>query len=309
MGLVGILLSSITAMGPKWGGDTLTLLRPEDFVRNPWRWIETLHETGANLTAGPDFGYRMAAKTGLRKDSIDLSRLECCIVGAELVRAATLNAFEAAFSPAGFRSTSFCPAYGMAEAGVAVAMVPPFENWTSSTVDRDGQSRTLVSCGPVLAGYECSFEPGDSGDEILVRGPSIAEVYANGQPAVDGQGFFHTRDQGYIENGELYVEGRLDDVLVVRGRNLSAPHLEQAISDAGACDDGAAVVLQDSSGDLVIVLESRGKSGAGTAKTATSAVLAHSGVRAVRVEVLAKGELPRTTSGKPRRQEMRRMFL
>jgi acyl-CoA synthetase (AMP-forming)/AMP-acid ligase II len=314
MGLIGMFLGSLAAAGDRWTrGTDLVLMTPQGFLRDPGRWLSACDEFGATMTAAPNYGFDMACRK--RKRVHDLSRLRVCIAGGEPVRAASLERFASAFEDAGFNPMAFSPAYGMAEAVLAVAGTRTDDHWRSceltpaepSVLGAAIDTHQIVSSGAPLDGYELRIEGADVG-EILVRGPSLADAYADGTVLADHDGWFHTRDLGALRDGELYVIGRTDDVLFVAGRNVYAQEIEAHASEVSGVRDGRVVAVPEDGGvTLVAECEPRISDEASTRRLAEELrqrVLARLGVAPRRVLLAPRGALPMTSSGKIRRKPL-----
>jgi acyl-CoA synthetase (AMP-forming)/AMP-acid ligase II len=305
MGLVGMALTSLAAGGPRWvNGGSLVLMRPEDFLASPASWMAACSRHGATITAGPDFAYATAART-LAGRPLDLSRLRAAIVGSEPVRAETLERFTRAASPHGFETTAFCPAYGLAEVGVAATMVPPSCEWT---VDTTGD-RPLVGCGPPIPGMEVTID--DSG-RIGLRGGSVAEQYSDGSPITETDGVHRTNDLGFLSSDDLYVAGRADDVIVVAGQKHHAWQLQDQLTSAltGRARDGGIAVAQVDAGYAVVAEVQPGAvpDAPGISRTIRAEATGHWGAGPHRIALTPPGAIPKTTSGKIRRQELIRLL-
>lgn len=310
MGLIGMLLTSLAAAHPsRVGGGRVGLLKPTTFVRSPWRWLRACSELGATVTAAPDFALRIAAAASARTGSVDLTRIRSCIVGAEQVRASTLREFEQAFDPAGLSQRAVCPAYGLAEAGVGVSIDTPEERWTSETFDpdalahgelvRSSEGRELVSVGAALDGIDLRIDGPGSIGEICVNGPSISKGYLGSD---ERTGPLATRDQGFIERDMLTVIGRTDDVVIVAGRNIWLEDVDSAIDGAGVARPGRVAAATDADGRLIAAIEHDGTTSAAAALPRVARAIAHrTGVRPEVFVVFERNQLPRTSSGKPRR--------
>jgi len=318
MGLIGMALSSLCGTGPRWacGGDVV-LIKPEWFLRRPESWLEACASFGATITASPDFGFMQAVRRGHTAGITDLSRLRVCITGAEPVRAATLRAFTDAFAPAGFDGTAFCPAYGLAEAGLAVTMTPPSRHWQSIMVEGDqvGEGAQvppagveLVSAGPPLPGYAVEIADGpEPARRLRISGPSLFDGYLTRgaaqdgpQPAHEGATWFETNDAAFVHDGELYVAGRIDDVVVLAGRNLYLTDIEAAACATGAAPRDRVQAIPSGDG-FSVVAERVGPDYDVTAQALRRAVVAAVGLSPSEVLIVKRGGLPRTPSGKPRR--------
>ena len=224
-------------------------------------------ETGATTTAAPDFGYALAARTIGTAESLDLGRLRTCICGGEVVRWSTLKRFAEACAAAGFRPRAFCPAYGLAEATLAVTMVRPEQDVTVRNADaaaladgewRDmsaGQGQSVVS-RRLLAWHGLPYRGGklragsDRGD-----GPLHAFRVRVAGPQLDSGGWLRTGDLGIFIDGELYPTGRYDDWIIVAGRNVDAMQLEGSIGGKGGIRYGGAAAVEDGDGGFAVVAE------------------------------------------------------
>jgi acyl-CoA synthetase (AMP-forming)/AMP-acid ligase II len=306
MGLIGVLFTSLIGAGADDREVDLILMTPETFIWRPEVWLNACSRFGATMSAAPDFGLRRATSAVARCDALDLRHMRAIITGAEPVRASTLSGFAETFAPAGLRSTALSPAYGMAEAGLAVTMVRPDEHWNLRRQDMEGQApRVVVGCGRPLTGYGVRVHPGPHGvGEIVVYGPSLASEYLDGSSVADADGCWLTGDIGFLDGDELYVVGRADDMVVVRGRNIHVIDVGEALAGVQAVRHDRVVVAADEELGFVVAAEVRRKN-LGTAPTlaaARRAIMARVGVSPDLLALLPPGALPVTTSGKPRRQ-------
>jgi acyl-CoA synthetase (AMP-forming)/AMP-acid ligase II len=308
MGLIGMFLCSLAGAGDEWsrGGD-LVLMSPRSFLRNPANWLAACETFGATLTAAPNYGYEMAARA--RGAVRDLSRLRVCIAGAEPIRTSSLERFTRAFRGSGFDPVAFCPAYGMAEAALAVTGTHPDVHWHATELDGalDGAPAQVVSSGTPLPGYEVRVDGAGVG-EILVRGPSVASSYSDGTPLTDVDGWFHTRDLGIVRGGELYVLGRTDDVFYAAGRNIYAIDVEAYANEVNGVRDGRVVAVPED-GALTLVAECEPAfcdhvSANRLARELRQHIVSRLGVAPRRVLLASRGTLPITSSGKVRRRPL-----
>ena len=204
MGLIGQLLSPLAAGAPRFGHHSLTLMKPETFMANPRSWLRTCSETAATITVAPNFALELAVRTSRRIGSLDLSRLRSVIVGSESVRPDTLEQFAEAFAPTGFRPLAFCPAYGLAEATLAVTIVRPDEPWRAiprpdHTASGDS-SRPLVSTGSPVAGVDVRVTAADgTAGTIEFRSPSQLSRYIGAELQLTDDGYFVTGDIGVMQ--------------------------------------------------------------------------------------------------------------
>lgn len=307
MGLIGMLFAPLAAGRPGYvNGGRLGLMKPESFIRRPDRWLKACSELHATITAAPDFAFHLAAEVARGSAAVDLSSLRVCITGGEQIRADTLRAFAATFEAAGFDSLAFCPAYGLAEAALAVTLVPPESHWSSLLTDDvltpavpDSPATELVGSGPRLPGYEARIDGDRTYGRVLIAGPSVSRRYLGENPR---NGPFQTEDLGFYVDDELYVVGRLDDVAIVAGRNLALADVDCAASSTGLVKPGRAVSAYQPELGLVVAVElSVSGDAQAAARDVSRTVAARTGVRPKVVSVVAPRTVPRTSSGKPRR--------
>lgn len=317
MGLIGMFLGGLASAADQWarGGD-FVLMTPQSFMRNPSGWLAACSEFGATITAAPNYAFERA---GRRRGQVHhLERLRTCIAGGEPIRTSALERFADTFRDCGFDSTALCPAYGMAEAALAVTGMPRTGvHWHAAgleslvpdpeaTVGCAGDLQ-IVSCGPPLPGYEVRID-GEGVGEILVRGPSIADSYADGTRLPDAEGWFHTHDLGVLRHGELYVIGRTDDVFQVAGRNVYALDVEAYAGEVNGVRAGRVVAVPEG-GALTLVAEcesafSDQASAARLAQALKDQIVTCVGVAPQRVLLIRGSTMPLTASGKIRRKPL-----
>jgi acyl-CoA synthetase (AMP-forming)/AMP-acid ligase II len=323
MGLVGMLLSSWTAMRPATlGQGNLCLIRPEYFLRDPGSWLRICSEIGATTTAAPDFGYALAARTIGTAKRLDLSRLRTCICGGEVVRSSTLERFAEASAAAGFRALAFCPAYGLAEATLAVAMVRPEQNATVRYADASaladgewhdvpaGQGQAVVSGGTCLPGMHCRIAGESSGlGAIEVTGRSMFSGYVGAGPPFRPGEWFRTGDLGILIDGQLYLAGRYDDRIIVAGRNVDATQIEGSISGKCGIRHGGAAAVEDGDGGFAVVAETAEiRDARQIADGVRDMLVRASGFGPSAVILVPLGALPKTPSGKLQRYRVRSLL-
>ena len=346
MGLIGAVLH------PVYVGGSCVLMSPAAFLQQPARWLRAIAGHGATISGAPDFAYDICvrqigeeAKTGL-----DLSCWEVAFNGAEPVRAETLMRFAHAFERWGFNRDAFYPCYGLAEATLFVtggaargAQVRAFDadalerHRVTRALDSEGRGRrrrTLVSCGRewdtqrlLIVNPETSRPVGpDDVGEVWVRGPSVAGGYWNRPEdttavfggclagTTDGP-FLRTGDLGFLHDGQLFLTGRLKDLVIVRGRNHAPQDLEHTVarSHTALHPDGGAVFSAEVDGlERLVVVHEVVRSASPTASIFESVCEALAGEHEVRPDVIVlirKGTLPRTSSGKVRRAQCREAFV
>ncbi|URN12825.1 fatty acyl-AMP ligase [Streptomyces radiopugnans] len=343
MGLVGQLLH------PLWLGGTAVLLTPAAFVKRPVRWLEAISRYGVRVSGAPDFAYDLCLRriTDEQLAGLDLSGWETAVTGGEPVCAETLRAFAERFAPAGLRPEALTPCYGLAEATLLatgavrgpggepariVADAAALERHELRAPAPGAARRTLVSCGPAADGELRVVEP-ESGEvlpegrigEIWLRGPGVARGYwgrpaetalAFGGRTADGDGgHLRTGDLGTVVNGELYVTGRLKDMIVVAGRNLYPQDLERTVQRVSSLFGAATAFAVPGERDrIVVVQELRARGRYDIDLAALTAAVGNRlteefEVRPGGVLLVRPGTVRRTTSGKVERAAMRGLFL
>jgi acyl-CoA synthetase (AMP-forming)/AMP-acid ligase II len=326
----------------------LVLMSPEAFLKRPARWLEAISRHRGRTCGGPNFAYDLCVRRVTEEElaRLDLKSWEVAFCGAEPVRESTFQRFSERFAPSGFRPTSFYPCYGLAEATLFVAgsqrgSLPKSTTVRASALERgevvscsagDADARTLVSCGKPSSTEEvrivdpASATPLGEGavGEIWVRGPAIASGYWGreeeslatfGAHLATGAGpFLRTGDMGFLREGELYVAGRLKDVIIIAGRNLYPQDLEAGVEAAvsairkGCC--AAFSVEQGGEERLVIVAEQMGTEPQADVVRAIKRTIAEQHqVGAYAVVLLEKGTIPKTSSGKLERYACRNIYL
>jgi fatty-acyl-CoA synthase len=311
MGLIGMLLASLAAADDTWtAGAEIVLIDPEAFLRRPTIWMEAISHWQGTFTAAPDFGYRLAVTRHAGGD-LNLTTLRHAIIGGEVVRAPTLRSFDEAFRPAGLVPSVFAPAYGMAELGLAATMTGPDEVWRSTDLAAgDAPARTLVSSGRPLGGYTIDVDEDTA--RLTVVAPAAGRDGLTGAPlAPDGR--LLTGDTGFVTpDGWVYVTGRLDDIIVVNGRNISALDIEAAVSAVPSVRAGRVAAVNLESGEWVIAaeLQAVGSDGGaqGIQRDVRGAAVGAVNAAPDDIALLPPGSLPMTSSGKLQRTEVRRRW-
>jgi acyl-CoA synthetase (AMP-forming)/AMP-acid ligase II len=302
MGLIGGLIAT-------WGGSgrapyTYICISPELFLARPMIWLEMCSARGATITAAPTFAYQIMARHLPRATALNLSNVRAAIVGAEPIGVRTLQAFASAAVGHGLREEALCPAYGLAEATVAVSMVPPEDAWTARSVSVDGRSDDYVSCGRVLDCVELAAPTlGDGAGPIRIRGPAVCSGYLPFREA-PADGWLDTGDLGALANGELFVTGRSDDLLCIAGRNIFAWELERVASTVSHIRVGDCAVVPDGDGRYAVLFESRREGEVDFAETLIELrrrLAMAGGVGPSAVGCLQRGTLSKTASGKIQR--------
>jgi acyl-CoA synthetase (AMP-forming)/AMP-acid ligase II len=258
MGLIGGLIQ------PLYGGFPVTLMSPLDFLQRPLRWLQAISRYKGTHSGGPNFAYDLCVRkiTPDQRATLDLSSWELAFSGAEPVRHETLKRFATAFEPCGFRWEAFYPCYGLAEATLVVSgglkvSLPILYTVQEAALEHNEAvkapvghevARTLVGCGQTLGDQKIvivdpeSFTqcPPDRVGETWVSGPSIAQGYWNRPQETEhtfqayladtGEGpFLRTGDLGFLKDGELFITGRLKDLIIIDGRNHYPQDIELTV--------------------------------------------------------------------------------
>lgn len=342
MGLLGGILQPLVL-----GAET-ALMSPQAFLQRPLRFLEAITRFRATTCGGPTFAYDLLARRvpDSAKAALDLSCWEVAFCGAEPVRAETLDAFAAAFAGCGFRREAFLPCYGLAEATLLVTSSAPRRGPRALVLDPEAlergsaappspgrQGRRFVSCGAPAEGVTlrvvdpetAAVCPGDRVGELWIRGPAVARGYWSDAEATraafdarsaDGEGpYLRSGDLGVVRDGELFVTGRLKDLILIRGRNLYPQDLEATLERSHpAVRPGRTVAfgIRDGEERLVVACEVQRRSQEPPERlveTLRRAVAETHGVLPEDVVLLQPGALPRTSSGKPRRAICRALYL
>jgi len=345
MGLIGCLLTPLFAPMP------VTLLSPTAFLRDPIRWLQWISRQGATISGGPNFAYDLCARkfTADRVGDLDLSTWNVAFNGAEPLRAETLVRFAEIFAPYGFHADSFMPCYGLAESTLMVSTASMGRGFVASTYDAQGiaegiarrpqpgaLSRTLVASGVPATGQTLAIVDVERGvplgprhiGEVWLSGPSVAAGYWGTSEATtevfgarltkgDGSTYLRTGDLGFMDDGQLYIAGRVKDVIICAGLNHHPQDLEHSIDACHAAirpGSGVAVsVLDDASERLLVVQEVRNEPDADTSREICAAIrkaIAEEHNVAVHdIALVPPGSVLKTTSGKLRRSATRDALL
>jgi fatty-acyl-CoA synthase len=326
MGLFGCLVLSAY-----WNGVPQVLSTPERFVLNPICWLEDCARFGATLACGPDFALSLVSRLGRHREMRDLC-LRAVVLGGEPNQLPTLRRARAAAALSELSCGVLVPAYGLAEATLAVTMTPLGQGPTVVWADRDALAsgrvelhdpgtdaedrlRPVVAAGVPLPGVEVSAGARGMVGQISIRSPSLASRYL-GEPGGAPSGFAEdgllTSDRGFVHEGKLFPVGRSDDLLFVAGRNVYASDIELAVAARGLASPGrvAVVAVESSDGSrLVVVLEpSDSHHDLKVLAMELAAVAREMAGAAVRDFVfLPPGGFPRTPSGKLQRFRCREL--
>ncbi len=336
MGLVGGILQ------PLFTGYPATLISHLFFLQRPIRWLQAISRFQATTSGGPNFAYDLCTRRirPEQRQLLDLSSWEVAFNGAEPVYHKTLEEFADYFAPCGFRREAILPCYGLAEATLLVAggpkgRIPVIQNLVNSglernqvfiTAEKNTGTRTLVSCGKsidehlikIVNAETLSLCPDDQIGEIWVSGPSVADGYWNkpletklifdARLSNSNEGpFLRTGDLGFLHEGELYITGRLKNLIISDGKNHHAHDLERTVERCHSAIRlaGCAVFsIIDSDNERIIVnaeIEQKHKvNGEEVIKSIRQAVATHHELHIHDVRLMNPGDIPRTTSGKIR---------
>ncbi len=330
MGLIGFVLATILH-------DLKTVLIPtESFARRPGMWMQAMHDYKATITFAPNFAYGLAAKRTRDKDleTMDLSAVRIAGCGAEPINPEVMRTFADRFAPAGFRAEALMPAYGMAEATLAISFHPRMTPLVTDRVDsaalqagraepaEPGQdSVELISCGYAFPEHEVRIVDADGNTlaerlvgEIATRGPSVtSRYYENEQASGEAfrNGWLHTGDQGYMAGDRVYVCGRIKDLIIIRGANHYPQDIEWAVSTVeGVRRDNviAFSVMRDGEETLIVAAEGNSSDAAELRKTIAARVMETNSLAVGHVAVVKVGSLPKTSSGKVQRRRTKQLF-
>jgi len=338
MGLVGCVLSPLASQV------SVDYQKTEDFARRPLAWLDMISRNpGTTVSYSPTFGYdicarRMSSQTRA-EDRFDLSRWRIAGNGADMIRPDVMQAFVDAFADAGFQASAFCPSYGLAEATLAVSLMPPGEGIRLELVeeselsgdgpgggDRPRRYRAIVNCGKAVTGMEIAIRgpdgatlPDRSIGRVFVRGSSVMHSYFRDPEStaacLTGDGWLDTGDMGYLSGGYIFIVGRAKDMIIINGRNHWPQDIEWAVEQLPGFKSGdiAAFAITGPSGEetpAVLVhcrVSDPGERGR-LRDDIRERVRAITGITPV-VELVPPRSLPRTSSGKLSRTKARNLYL
>jgi 8-amino-7-oxononanoate synthase len=346
MGLVGGVLYNV------FFGRPCVLMSPLAFLQKPVRWLQAITRYQASISGGPNFAYDLCTQkiTDDQLQGLDLSTWDVAFNGAEPIRSHTLEQFHEKFAPVGFRREAMYPCYGMAETTLIVTggkkQQPPVEREflgkaldshriVPAAADDDADKRTLIGCGQVLPDGDVRIVdsvnyrqlPEDRVGEIWVDSPSVAVGYWNKAGATEetfrakladrtSGTYLRTGDLGFLHNGELFVTGRLKDLIIVRGVNRYPQDIELTVEQAnsklqpGAV--GAFAVDMHGRERLIIVSEverTRHKDWTDVIQAIRRRVTAEHELPPDGIVLVRFGSIPKTSSGKIQRHACRSGFL
>ena len=335
MGLIGTWLNALFHAIP------LTLMSPLEFLARPERWLWAIHSQRATLSAAPNFAYELCVRK-IRDEAIeglDLSSWRVASNGSEPVSAATLDRFAKRFERYGLRREALMPVYGLAECAVALCFPPvnraplvdvvereafASERRAVSTTTNEGSALKFVSVGHALPEHEVRIldeheheVPERVVGRLVFRGPSCMSGYYHNQEAtarvMSPDGWIDSGDLAYRSGAELFITGRVKDVIMKGGRNLVAQEVEEVVGSIDGIRKGCVAafgVADETTGTerVVVLAESRAESASEherLEREAIATVAAQVGVPPDVVRIVPPGTVPKTPSGKIRRAAAR----
>ena len=337
MGLVGCFLSPMSLQM------SVDYLKTEDFARRPLAWLDMItRNPGTTVSYSPTFGYdicsrRMSSQTRAQ-DRFDLGRWRIAGNGADMIRPDVMQAFVDCFDEAGFKASAFCPSYGLAEATLAVSLMPPGEGIRLELVEENELSggvpddqrprryRAVVNCGRPVTGMEIEIR-GNHGEiladrgigKVFVRGQSVMHSYfrdiESTKAVLSEDGWLDTGDMGYLSKGYIFIVGRAKDMIIINGRNHWPQDIEWAVEQLPGFKSGdiAAFAITGPSGEETpaVLVHCRVSDAAERGRLRDEIrerVRAITGITPV-VELVPPRTLPRTSSGKLSRTKARNLYL
>ncbi len=335
MGLVGCFLSVVANQV------STDYMKTEDFARRPLAWLDMVSRAdGTVISYSPTFGYdicarRISSQTHV-SERFKLSHWRLAGNGADMIRPDVMQAFVDAFGDAGFKASAFLPSYGLAEATLAVSIMPPGEGIEVELVeeseltgvpgspDRPTRYRAIVNCGKAVK--DMTIEVRDADGSILpdrtigkvwCTGPSLMVGYFRDPESTEAcmkDGWLDTGDMGYMSNGYIYIVGRAKDMIIINGKNYWPQDIEWAVEQLPGFKAGDIAAFSVSSGGEetpAVLVQCRTSDEAERAKLREQIkdkVRSVTGMNCV-VELVPPRTLPRTSSGKLSRAKARNLYL
>jgi len=345
MGLIG------TVLQPLYIGAPAILFSPAAFLQHPFRWLEAITRYKATTSGGPNFAYELCVKkvTSQQRANLDLSSWTVAFNGSEPICAETLENFAASFEPHGFRRGAFYPCYGLAEATLFVSGrlkdTPPAiatvqaraleQNRVVETSASEEPAKSFVSCGKpifeekiiIVHPEQLSGCPSDEIGEIWVAGPNVAKGYWNRDKETaytykasmverGEEHFLRTGDLGFLRNGELFVTGRLKDLVIIRGLNYYPEDIERAVQHCHTAlrwGAGAAFTVAREGGEQFVVIQELERSYQPDVETLADIIRQEVAdqyeIHIDTVVFIRYGSIPKTSSGKIQRHACKAAFL
>ena len=336
MGLVGCFLSPIANQV------SADYLKTEDFARRPLAWLDMISRNpGTTLSYSPTFGYDICARRISSQSHVaerfDLSRWRIAGNGADMIRPDVMQGFVNAFAEAGFKAAAFLPSYGLAEATLAVTIMPPGEGIRVELVEeerlsgcprdlsRPARYRAIVNCGKPVRDMVVEVR-GERGlpladhhiGKVWCKGPSVMHSYFRDPESTEAclvDGWLDTGDMGYLAEGYLFIVGRAKDMIIINGKNHWPQDIEWAVEQLPGFHQGdiAAFSVQADNGEevpavLVHCSVSDPEERRRLHDQIKDKVRSITGMNCV-VELVPPRTLPRTSSGKLSRAKARNLYL
>ena len=337
MGLIGACLGSL------YQGMPLVVMSPLRFLRRPAGWLWAIHQFRGSLSAGPNFAFELCLRNITDEDieGLDLSSWRCAFNGAEPVSAATMRRFAERFADYGLSEKALAPVYGLAESSVGLALPAPDRGLKVDRIDRDvfasrgeaviakkddAATLEMVACGHALAGHQIRIvdsngrELPDRHEGVLqFKGPSATQGYLNNQAATEALltgDWLDSGDRAYIADGDVYITGRLKDLIIRGGRNIYPYELELAVGEIDGVRKGCVAVFasqdkETASERLVVVAETRITEQAQQQQLQEQirdCAMTHLGVPADDIVLVPPHAVLKTSSGKIRRNSVRELY-
>ncbi len=347
MGLIGLILQSL------YLGSSLVLMSPVAFVRHPMTWLRAISTYRINTSGGPNFCFEHCVEKADddKLEGVDLSHWRVCFNGSEPIKVQTIDLFSERFARYGFDRKNFYPCYGMAETTLFVSGGTPGVAPSTLHVDREAlvankviflqpdfpSSIVLISSGQpydldVIAVDPVTHEhlPEDKIGEIWVHGASVAQGYCGKNEHINsafhaepipanGKHYLRSGDMGFLHHNELYITGRLKDLVIVNGRNIYPQDIEQNVRDSHPLFSGGLSAAFSKGRErcecVVIVQEIDKRHGLETQQLhqlltqLRHEVSRYFEVPVATITLIARGSLPRTTSGKVQRTRTKELWL
>ncbi len=344
MGLIGCYLYPALRGGTTYG------FAPTDFIQRPALWFEVMSTYGASATAAPNFAYDYCLRAGrLSRESLeacDLSSLRVLMVAAEPVRPDTYTRFLEAFQSYGLKSESFYAAYGLAENTLAVSLggrniisvnkraLALGKARLTTEVSEIGAAKQIVSCGTPLPDLNVKIV--DPEQHVALKEGLVGEIWVAGSGKCMGywknpeltmkqfharlvddspydDGYLRTGDMGFFHNGELFICGRIKDMIILRGQNYYPQDIENVVERASGLIRANCVaafqIHEDSEPALAIVAEVKNPNALPEARKIAAAVRNFLNVEVALISFIAPRAIPRTSSGKIMRHKIKQMWL
>ena len=335
MGLIGHVLQ------PVFNGGLSVLMSPLTFLQRPLTWLEAIARWKATASGGPTYGFELCTSriSDEQAAGLDLSSWRVAYCGSEPIRAETMERFADKFAASRFSRGAIYPCYGLAEATLMVtgsergAGLRTTEDvgGTASSLGGYAVPRRSVACGRACPGETVSIIDPDLGEpvadgevgEIWVSGPNVgrgywrrpldtADVFGARLKGVDGA-FLRTGDLGFVRDGEIFVVGRMKDMIIVRGTNHAPADIESTVAACfgsfAAAAQAAFSIDRSEREEVVVVQEVRTELSRDEAEAVFEQVSSQHGLRLYDLVLVPPGAIPRTSSGKVRRGQCRELYL